>query len=48
MADKKWKIYKRRDSIYSAQPFIEFPVSRSTEKIYETIMKKDEVKILPR
>ena len=44
MADKKWKIYKRRDSIYSAQPFIEFPVSRSTEKIYETIMKKDEVK----
>jgi two-component system CheB/CheR fusion protein len=44
MVDKKWKIYKRRDSIYSAQPFIEFPVSRSTEKIYETIMKKDEVK----
>ena len=26
MVDKKWKFYKRRDSIYSAQPFIEFPV----------------------
>ncbi len=25
MVDKKWKIYKRRDSIYSAQPFIDFP-----------------------
>ncbi len=25
MIDKKWKFYRRRDSIYSAQPFIEFP-----------------------
>ena len=32
MVDKKWKFYKRRDSIYSAQPFIEFPVSHSTRK----------------
>jgi two-component system, chemotaxis family, CheB/CheR fusion protein len=44
MMDKKWKIYKRRDSIFSAQPFIEFPVSRSTGKVHETIMKKIEVK----
>jgi two-component system, chemotaxis family, CheB/CheR fusion protein len=44
MADKKWKIYKRRDSIYSAQPLIEFPISRSVGKTYETIMKKNEVK----
>jgi two-component system, chemotaxis family, CheB/CheR fusion protein len=42
--DKKWKIYKRRDSIYSAQPYIDFPVSRSKEKTYETIMKKDKLK----
>jgi len=47
IADKKWKIYKRRDSIYSAQPFIEFPVSRPTGKIYETVMKKNEVKNIP-
>ncbi|MGB8321127.1 MAG: CheR family methyltransferase, partial [Ignavibacteriaceae bacterium] len=42
--DKKWKIYRRRDSIYSAQPYIDFPVSRSKEKTYETIMKKDKLK----
>ncbi len=44
MLDNKWKIYKRRDSIYSAQPFIEFPVSRSKGKAYETVMNKNEVK----
>jgi len=44
MADKKWKIYKRRDSIYSAQPFIEFPVSKAIEKTNEIIMNKNEVK----
>jgi len=43
MADKKWKIYKRRNSIYSAQPFIEFPVSKPIGKTYETTMKKSEV-----
>ena len=43
MIDKKWKFYKRRDSIYSAQPFIEFPVSHTIEKIYETPMKLVEV-----
>ena len=48
MVDKKWKIYKRRDSIYSAQPFMEFPVSRSTGKINETVMKNIEVKNIPR
>ncbi|OGU34222.1 MAG: hypothetical protein A2068_08815, partial [Ignavibacteria bacterium GWB2_35_6b] len=47
LVDKKWKIYKRRDSIYSAQPFIEFPVSRSIGKNNETIMKKNEIKNIP-
>lgn len=44
MLDKKWKIYKKRDSIFSAQPFIEFPVSYSIGKTNETIMKKKEIK----
>ncbi|MHB8931805.1 MAG: CheR family methyltransferase, partial [Melioribacteraceae bacterium] len=44
MIDNKWKIYKRRESIYSAQPFIEFPVSRQIGKANETIMAKKEVK----
>ena len=39
MLDKKWKIYGRRDSIYSAQSFIDFPVSRSKGKSNETVMK---------
>ncbi len=44
ISDKKWKIYRRRDSIYSAQPYIDFPVSRSKEKTHETIMNKDKLK----
>jgi len=44
LLDKKWKIYKRRDSIYSTQPYIEFPLARSNGKVYETIMKKNEIK----
>lgn len=47
MADKKWKIYKRRDAIYSAQPFIEFPITRMVGKTNEIIMKKTEVKNIP-
>jgi len=47
MVDNKWKIYKRRDSIYSAQPYIEFPVSRPVGKTNETIMKINEVKNIP-
>ncbi len=47
MADKKWKLYKRRDSIYSAQPFVEFPLARSTEKPYESTMKLIDVKNIP-
>lgn len=43
MVDKKWKIYRKRDSIYSKQPFIEFPVSRSIGKTNETLMKKNEI-----
>ena len=48
MVDKKWKFYKRRDSIYSAQPFMEFPVAHPIEKIYETPMKLIETKNISR
>jgi len=44
MIDKKWKIYKRRESVYSAQPFIEFPISRNFGKSQVTVMKKHDVK----
>jgi two-component system CheB/CheR fusion protein len=43
MVDKKWKIYKRRDSVFSAQPFIEFPNSRYTVKINGSSMEKNEL-----
>ncbi|MDZ7622849.1 MAG: chemotaxis protein CheB [Ignavibacteriaceae bacterium] len=42
--DKKWKFYRSRDSIYSAQQFIEFPVARAIGKPYETGIKMNEVK----
>ena len=48
MVDKKWKFYKRRDSIYSARPFIEFPVARTIEKNYETPMNLIETKNISR
>lgn len=48
MVDRKWKIYNRRDSIYSAQPFIEFPVLQSIGKTNEAIMEKNEVKNITR
>jgi len=48
MADKKWKIYKRRDSIYSAQSIVEFPISRAIAKTNEIIMNKTEVKNITR
>jgi len=44
LVDKKWKLYKRRESMYSAQPIIEFPALRPIENTYETIMKRTEVK----
>jgi len=44
LMDKKWKIYKRRDSNYSAQPFIEFPITRRLSKTNETFMKTNEIK----
>lgn len=43
LVDKKWKIYKKRDSIYSSRPYIEFPFSPSFKKITESVMKKIEV-----
>ncbi len=48
MLDKKWKIYKRKDSMFSAQPFIEFPASRSSGKTYDAVVNKDEVKDISR
>ncbi|OGU80079.1 MAG: hypothetical protein A2W11_11385 [Ignavibacteria bacterium RBG_16_35_7] len=48
MVDRKWKIYNRRDSIYSAQPFIEFPVLQSIGKTNKAIMEKNEVKNITR
>ncbi|MDZ7767315.1 MAG: CheR family methyltransferase [Melioribacteraceae bacterium] len=44
MIDKKWKIYKRRVSTHSAQPFIEFPISRHSENSQEIVKKKHDVK----
>lgn len=44
LVDKKWKLYKRRESIYSAQPFIEFPLTQTIGKSYETNMKISEIK----
>ncbi|MHB8853729.1 MAG: chemotaxis protein CheB [Ignavibacteriaceae bacterium] len=43
LAEKKWKFYHRRDSVFSAQPYIEFPISRSKEKPNEIIMNKIEI-----
>ncbi len=42
--DKKWKFYKRRESVYSAQPFIEFPVSYPIKKNQVTPLKTLEIK----
>jgi two-component system CheB/CheR fusion protein len=44
MVDKKCKIYKRKESVFSTQPFIEFPVLRPIGKTNETFMKTNEVK----
>jgi two-component system CheB/CheR fusion protein len=44
LIDNKWKIYKRRESIYSTRPLIEFPVSRSIGKTNVTFTKRKEVK----
>jgi two-component system, chemotaxis family, CheB/CheR fusion protein len=48
MVDKKWKFYRSRESLYSAQPFIDFPVTHSIGKTYETPMKIKEVKNIPK
>ena len=47
IADKKWKLYKRRESVYSAQPLIEFPLTKTIGKTYENVMKINEVKNIP-
>ncbi|NCS87284.1 MAG: hypothetical protein AUK34_03130 [Ignavibacteria bacterium CG2_30_36_16] len=42
--ESKWKIYKKRDTFFSTQPFIEFPVPPAVLKTDGSIMKKNEVK----
>jgi two-component system, chemotaxis family, CheB/CheR fusion protein len=46
MVDKKWKFYKRRESVHSSQSFIEFPVSYPIKKNLETSMQTLEIKNL--
>jgi len=47
MFDKKWKFYKRRETVFSTQPFMEFPIAHSIGKINETPMKINELKNIP-
>ena len=44
IVDKKWKFYKRRESVASAQPFIEFPISHPVKRNQELHMKTTEIK----
>jgi len=39
IVDNKWKIYRRRESVYSSQPLIDFPASRSRGKTHEIVEK---------
>ena len=43
LVDKKWKIFKRRDSVYSTQPIMEFPTSRPNRQTVETTMKRNTI-----
>jgi two-component system CheB/CheR fusion protein len=43
LIDNKWKIYKRRNSIYSAHPLIEFPIAASGGRTNEIFTKKIEM-----
>lgn len=40
---KKWKFYQRRNSVFAAQPYIEFPIFRPKEKPNEINMNKIEI-----
>ena len=42
--DNKWKIYRRRDSMYSSQPLITFPASRSSARTLEIAEKPVEAR----
>ena len=44
LIEKKYKIYKRKDSLMSEQPMIDFPVSRAAIKPVEFVLKKNEIK----
>ena len=39
IVDRKFKFYKRRESIYSTQPLIDFPLTKNNRKINEIAMK---------
>jgi two-component system CheB/CheR fusion protein len=44
VVDTKWKIYKRRDAMYSTHTFIEFPSMRTSAKTKEAAVKKNDAK----
>lgn len=46
--DNKWKIYRRRASVYSSQPFIEFPASRSVGRTHEAPAKQIDTQSITR
>jgi two-component system CheB/CheR fusion protein len=48
IVDSKWKMYRRRESIYSAQPFLGNPMRRTPGKSTEVMIKKTEVKNIAR
>jgi two-component system CheB/CheR fusion protein len=43
IVDNKWKIYRKRDSMYSAQPFLDFPSMRMRDKTKVPFVKKVDV-----
>ena len=48
IVDNKWKIYRRRESVYSSQPFLEFPASRSVGRTHAVADKPDESRNITR
>lgn len=45
IVDNKWKIYKKRDPIYSTSPVIEFPTSQQTGRVDESRKKNQAMNI---
>jgi two-component system CheB/CheR fusion protein len=44
IVDNKWKIYKRRESVYAAQPMLNFPTSQSIGKATVSVPEQSKVK----